>query len=735
MKRAVAPNLAVRISKALISASNHTKPTRSWSPCMEHTLHKLGCRNLLTPSLVATIIDPFLLPHHSLAFGFFNWATQQPGFTHTPLTYQCILKSLSLSRQFNAIDSLLKQARDLKFSIHPSVYRSIIASQIIGKRTHDAFSIFGQVSHLSPEIGSETCNSLLAALASDGYLDSAQKVFGEMNLRNVPFSTLGFGVFIWRLCKEGELKEVLTLLEEVKECNSGINGSVVAVLITHGLCHASRVSEAFWMLDELRNKGWKPDFMAYRIVAVAFQSMGNVVDKEKVLKKKRKLGVAPRANDYKDMIIALISERRMSEAKELGEIIVSGNFPIEDDVLNILVGSVSTIDPDSAIVFFNFMVGNERFPTLLTLSNLSRNLCRHGKIDELLEVYQVLNSHNFFKDLESYNVMLSFLCKAGRVKEGYGVIQEMKKKRLGPDVSSYNYIIEACCKEDLLRPAKKLWDDMFASECCGNLKTYNILIRKFCEVGQIEEAQRLFLHMLEKGLSPDAATYTSLLEGLCQETKLEEAFELYNRSAKQDIMLARDILNTFLLSLCKKGHLIAASKFICSLSHELGGAESHLILLKCLADSREIPIAMEHLKWVQERSPSMLEDIRTGLLASLSSVSCPQPILQFLQMIKETSDCLINIICSNKPVQEFSLTIKPEDKAEKECLLRRSQAKEEGNTVAANFNDKYDGGTERGEVVGLWVPNPNPEPRPRKGSLPKKQLRGCPTDFWCVCVL
>ncbi|KAK4282230.1 hypothetical protein QN277_013631 [Acacia crassicarpa] len=636
MKPQGAADLAVRISRALISASNHPKPTRSWSPSLENTLHKLGCRSLLSPSLVATVIDPFLLNHHSLALGFFNWASQQPGFTHTPSTYQSILKSLSLSRQFSAIDSLLKQIKGLKFSLDPSVYRSIIASLIVGKKTHNAFLVFGQVSYLILEIGSETCNSLLAALASDGYLDCAEKVFGEMTQRSVPLSTLGFGVFIWRLCKAGELKKVLSILDEVKECSSGVNGSVVAVLIIHGLCHASRVSEAFWILDELRNSGWKPDFMAYRIIAVAFQSMGNVLDKEKVLKKKRKLGVAPRANDYKDIIFALVSERLISEAKELGEIIVSGNFPIEDDVLNVLIGSVSTVDPDSAIVFFNFMVRKEKFPSLLTLSNLGRNLCKHGKIDELLEVFQVLNSHDSFKDLEGYNAVLSLLCKAGRVKEGYGVLQHMRKKGIVPDVSSYNYLIEACCKQDLLRPAKKLWDEMFAGHCCGNLKTYNVLIRKFCEVGQIEEAQRLFDHMLEKELEPDAATYTFLLEGLCKEAKLEAAFELYNKSIKQDIVLARDILNTFILSLCSKGHLMTASKFICSLSPEIGGAESHLILLKYLADAREIPLALEHLKWVKERSPWTLNDIRAGLLASLSSVSCSLSMVQFLQIIPDT---------------------------------------------------------------------------------------------------
>ncbi|KAG4912545.1 hypothetical protein JHK82_053132 [Glycine max] len=126
-------------------------------------------------------------------------------------------------------------------------------------------------------------------------------------------------------------------------------------------------------------RGWKPDFMAYWVVAAAFRSMGNVADEVKVLKMKRKLGVAPRSSDYRDLILGLVLERRICEAKEVGEVIVGGNFPVEDDVLNALIRSVSSVDPGAVIVFFDFLVEKERFPTILTISNLSRNLCRHGK--------------------------------------------------------------------------------------------------------------------------------------------------------------------------------------------------------------------------------------------------------------------------------------------------------------------------------------------------------------------
>ncbi|XP_044501247.1 pentatricopeptide repeat-containing protein At5g14080 isoform X3 [Mangifera indica] len=533
--------LATRTSRALISASNYTKPTRSWSPSLEQTLHRLSLRDSLSPALVAEVIDPHLLTHHSLALGFFNWASQQPNFTHSSLSYQSVLKSLSLSRQFNAIDSVLKQVKVNKVTLDASVYCFIIRSLIQGKDTQKAFLVFTELKSKCEEIGPQICNSLLAALASDGYFESALKVFDAMTQRGVEFSTIGFGVFIWRFCKNVELGQVLSMLESVKRsCNSAINGSIIAVLIVHGLCEAKRVEEANRVLDELRIRECKPDFIAYRIVAEEFKLMGDVFERETVLKKKRKLGVAPRTSDYREFILGLISERRICEAKELG-----------------------------------------------------------------------------------------------RVREAYMVLQEMKKKGLAPNVSFYNCLMEACCRKDLLRPAKKLWDEMFANGCSGNLKTYNTLIGKFSEAGEVEDALRLFHRMSAKGVTPDITTYMSLLKGLCQETNFQAAFEVFHKSVTQDTILAHRILSTLILSLCQNGHFLVAVKFLHGLAPDMGHSESHVILLKCLADAREIQVAIEHIKWLQKTSPSILQVIATELSALLSSLSQPEPILQLLQAVQE----------------------------------------------------------------------------------------------------
>ncbi|XP_057544437.1 pentatricopeptide repeat-containing protein At5g14080 isoform X2 [Amaranthus tricolor] len=543
---------AISISRALILASNNA---RSWSHSLDNTLHKLGCRDSLTPSLVAQVIDPHLLRHPSLSLGFFNWASQQPNFSHSSVSYNSILKSLSVSRQFKSLEKILREAKSRKLDVDPSFYRAVIASLVKSKKSHEGFLTLVDAISLIHDVGVETCNLLLGGLVSEGRLDCARMVFDEMLVRGVSFTTLGFGLFMWRYCRDSELGLVLDVLEKVKDAVSSFDGSIIALLIIHGLCEVGRVSEAYSALEELRKRDCKPDFMAYRIVAECFRSKGPgcMLEIQVVLKKKRKLGVAPRASDYGGFIISLLLQNMIYEAKELGLVILEGNFPIEDDVLNALIGSVSLVDPSTAMLFFKFMVGKEKAPTLRTLNSLSKNLRKHGKIDDMLDVLNTLSSKHYFTNLESYYVMISSLCEAGCVREAYDIFQEMRKKGIYPDISFYNILMDALCREDLIRPAKKLWDEMFSYGMDGNLKSYNILIKKFAEIGQIDEAQILFDHMLNKGVMPDAAIYTFLLECLCHNSKFEAAIQIFYKVADQDVTIAQAIITPLVLSLCKAG--------------------------------------------------------------------------------------------------------------------------------------------------------------------------------------
>ncbi|EPS68243.1 hypothetical protein M569_06526, partial [Genlisea aurea] len=550
MRRSAAKLTAV-VGQALLAEVNSGLIARSWSPSLEKTLHQLGCREFLSSSLVAGVIDSYLHRHPSLAFGFFNWASQQPGFSHDSATCESLLKSLSASRRFGSVEKIMKLVKSQKIILHPSAYRLLISSLLCGRRTQMAFNLFSELGPLVPQIGPEVSNSLLAVLSSEGSMTNAHKVFDEMLHRGIQFNTLGFGLFLWKACRKTSLSEILSFVDRVRNANfSGVNGSVVGLLMIHGFCSESRVKDAVSALEELRRKDCKPDFMAYRIVAEKLREMRCTPDVEMVLKKKRKLSVAPRSTDYRDFIHDLISERLLNESKEIGEVIVSGDFPIEDDTLNLLIGSVSAVDSSQAVSFLKFMIQKDRFPAQHSLIKLCESLCKHKKGDDLVEVLNLLSSKGYFKTVDTYNIMVSFLCKAGKVKEGYNVLQELKRKGLKPDVSSYNSLLDACCRGDLLRPAKRLWDEMFACGCSGNVESYRILIGKFCEVGEMEDARQLLYHMIGKGLEADESTYRSLL---FQGNDPKLGLQIFKQCMEHDCVLGRRLLNPFIVFLCNQG--------------------------------------------------------------------------------------------------------------------------------------------------------------------------------------
>ncbi|XP_068665629.1 pentatricopeptide repeat-containing protein At5g14080 [Aristolochia californica] len=558
----------------------------------------------------------------------------RPAFQSFPITTRPLLSLDMRSLSSHSYDHL-KAHKSTLTSIQ---FSSGITSHLAEKKPIEAYHLFDQMTKSTANIDFDPniCNSLLATLSTGGHSQFSHAVFDAMLFRKISFNTIGFGVFINQFCRVSKVDKVMCLLDRIEERIKEINGSVVAVMVVKGLCHASRVMDSWQVLEELRRRNCKPDFIAYQVVVEAFRALGRAEEARNVLRQKRKLGVAPRMNDYKEFIISLISERQVEEAKELGEIIISNDFPIDDDALNALIGPLSGVYTDSAILFCKYMIGKDRFPTSSTLYTLCRNLVQSGKTDEMWDIIHILSSKDYFSDLQSYSTMISVLCEAGSVREAYGVLKEMKKKGLGPDIFSYNCLMEALCREDLVRPAKKLWDEMFKSGFCGNLQTYNVLIKKLSKVGEVEEAQHLFYHMLEKGILPDSITYTTLLRGLCREAKIDEACEIVLKSRKQDTELFKSSLNVFVISLCKEGKFSVALKVMQGLSSsDIDDSNSHVTLLKSLAESGEINVGINHIKWVRINQPWKLQRITNKLVQSLSFSLKMEPTLRLLHAMHQ----------------------------------------------------------------------------------------------------
>ncbi|XP_006651880.2 pentatricopeptide repeat-containing protein At5g14080 [Oryza brachyantha] len=555
--------------------------------------------------------------------------------TSTPQAFHAHLASLaepSRAAHPAALLAALSRARAAGLPLLPAT-RVLAASALLRHgRIPDALAHFSLVPD-SSALPAPLCNALLTALASSGSLVPARKVFDRMIARAVELDTVGFAVFVKNVGRMYGLAEVLRLVQTVHHRGDRVDRSVVALMVADGLCREGRIEDASHSLEEMRLRGWKPDFVAYRVVSEAFKAAGRVEEEGRILKQKRKLGVAPRKEDYREFVLALLSRRQIGEAKEIAEAIVLGDFPIDDDVLNELICSVSDIDVDAALMFCKFMVGKETFPSSAMLIRLCESLCKNGKGDDMWEFFRVLLDKGYCRNVRDYHLMVSFLGKAGKVREAYDVLKEVKKKRLEPDISSYNSLMEALCRNNLLRPAKKLWDEMFTSGCSPNLQTYNILITKFAEINESEQAQQLFDRMFQKGVSPDGTTYTSVINMLCQEKKYEQSVEIFTKCVMQDPELASSVLTVFMLALCKQGNYKGALGVISCAPSNVQSVNSHVILLKCLTDVGEVDLAIEHIKSIRGNFSSCFQIVINELMASLSTSASLQSVTRLISYL------------------------------------------------------------------------------------------------------
>ena len=127
-----------------------------------------------------------------------------------------------------------------------------------------------------------------------------------------------------------------------------------------------------------------------------FWLANRVEESGQILKQRRKFGVAPRINDYREFLLWLILERRIQEAKELGEAIVYGDFPIYDEVLDSLIRSVSDVDLESAMLLLKYMIKKDRLPDIALPRHLSTTLCKIRNGDEMWDMFQTLSVKGYF---------------------------------------------------------------------------------------------------------------------------------------------------------------------------------------------------------------------------------------------------------------------------------------------------------------------------------------------------
>ncbi|CAL1360523.1 unnamed protein product [Linum trigynum] len=158
------------------------------------------------------------------------------------------------------------------------------------------------------------------------------------------------------------------------------------------------------------------------------------------------------------------------------------------------------------------MSGPGCLPDIVTYSSLLDGLCRRGKIDDALALFQVIENR-LKSDVVGYAILLDGLWKAGRGDEAREMFSKLSRDNcLQLNSRIYSIATNGLCRQGFVDEAYELFRKMEGDGCLPNSGCYNVIIHGFLRHKDPLEAIDLIHKMVSKGFSADTTTMTLLIE-------------------------------------------------------------------------------------------------------------------------------------------------------------------------------------------------------------------------------
>ncbi|KAE9604884.1 hypothetical protein Lal_00036856 [Lupinus albus] len=314
-----------------------------------------------------------------------------------------------------------------------------------------ALTVFRKIE--SPDTYS--CSNMIVGLCKLGRLETALEIFGQMNKIGVLPTRSALNVLIGELClisaKEGSVEKVrvrntrrpYTILVPNMGGNSDAIQPAVAV---------------FWAAHD--SSLLPSTFVIVKLISELCR-LGKNEEAVEVLRivEKRKLNCVEEG--YSIVIKALCEHRQVEEAG----------------------------------VLFGRMLDRGLKPKLLVYNSVISMLCKLGKLNDAIRVFEIMNKYRCVPDNLTYTALIHAHGEGKNWKAAYDLLMEMLGFSLIPHFHTYNLVDSLLREHDQVDLCLKV-----------DRKIENQKLQKFCKEGQLDAAYVKAKSMIEKGihLSPYA---------------------------------------------------------------------------------------------------------------------------------------------------------------------------------------------------------------------------------------
>ncbi|KAH7280147.1 hypothetical protein KP509_37G053600 [Ceratopteris richardii] len=211
-----------------------------------------------------------------------------------------------------------------------------------------------------------------------------------------------------------------------------------------------------------------------------------------------------------------------------------------------------------------------------------------GALAMAQEVFDELS----FRDIISWNALISGYCQKGQIDEALRVLEQMKCEGFLPDAATFNCILRTCASVGATGKAKRIHEEIVERDFLGrhhtvlstalismyakggafemaekvfddliiyDVRSTNVLIAGYCQHDCLNEALEHYEQMIRKGFSPDTGTFACLLRACGRTGASENGEELHCEVMRLGISNEHNIIGSALVDMYVRfGHLVKA---------------------------------------------------------------------------------------------------------------------------------------------------------------------------------
>ncbi|MED6187699.1 hypothetical protein PIB30_078926 [Stylosanthes scabra] len=193
-------------------------------------------------------------------------------------------------------------------------------------------------------------------------------------------------------------------------------------------------------------------------------------------------------------------------------------------------------------------------PDLCTYNSLISVLCKVGRVNDALKVFQELKEGSGHEPDEfTYRILVQGCSKTYRVHDATMIFNEMQNNGFCPDTVVYNSLLDGLFKAKKVTEACQLFEKMVEEGVKASCWTYNILIDGLLKNGRPEAAYTLFCDLKKKGQFVDGVTYSIIVLQFCREGQLEEALQLVEEMESRGFIVDLVTITSLLISIHRHG--------------------------------------------------------------------------------------------------------------------------------------------------------------------------------------